>query len=89
MIFQDGSLKIRNESPLSPPRYYSDDSNDSLPNSVDSSCRIKSNDKLLVPENYQEIHPKVEMSKEKDKLRIKELESEIQVLQVYLLQRKV
>jgi len=78
---EDVSYPVGNESPLKPPNYYSDDSDESLPNSVDSSCRIKSNDEMPIQNNFSTIHPNPETSREKDKLRIKELESEIRVLQ--------
>lgn len=40
---------------------------------------------MPIQENFSTIHPNPETSREKDKLRIKELESEIRVLQVHLL----
>ena len=69
----------------SPPRYDSDNSDDNSQNSSSTSCRIKSNEEIELSHNAQDIgHRTVDTPREKDKLRIKELESEISVLQVFL-----
>ena len=69
---------------VSPPRYDSDNSDDSAQNSFSTSCRIKSNEEIELSHNAQDVgHRTVDTPREKDKLRIKELESEISVLQVF------
>ena len=71
------------ESPGSPPNYDSDESDESVQNSLSISCKIKSHEDSELTHNIQPVcHTLLDTSREKDKLRIKELESEISVLQV-------
>ena len=80
---QDGSIHAGVDSPAFPPCYDSDNSDDSIQNSSTASCKIKTNKELGIMYDSQQIcDPKEERVNEKERMRIKELESEINVLQV-------
>ena len=83
-FFKECPFPNENDSPASPPSYDSDNFNDdSSPNLSDISSRIKFNEEVNGMHNTQRLA--VETPREKDKMRIKQLESEIRVLQVITL----
>ena len=70
----------------SPSSFDSDDCDNSDRSSPNLQCQINSNDGSEVNQNLQpSCIPSFEVSRGKDRMRIKELESEIRVLQVYVL----